>query len=32
MGASFRSLVVLGGDTTVGLPRVVPHGSDLLGS
>ena len=27
--ASFRSLVVLGGDTTVGLPRVVPHGSDL---
>lgn len=29
MGASFRSLVVLGGDTTVGLPRVVPHGSDL---
>ena len=25
----FRSLVVLGGDTTVGAPRVVPHGSDL---
>jgi len=25
----FRSLVVLGGDTTVGTPRVVPHGSDL---
>ena len=25
----FRSLVVLGGDTTVGAPRVVPHGADL---
>ena len=27
--AGFRSLVVLGGDSTVGPPRVVPHGSDL---
>ena len=25
----FQSLVVLGGDTTVGAPRVVPHGADL---
>ena len=27
--AGFRSLVVLGGDTTVGAPRIVPHGADL---
>ena len=27
--AGFQSLVVLGGDSTVGPPRIVPHGSDL---